>query len=53
MIEMRRKIKAQREQEVYRMVELKRNILEGIAVIVLMLLTVGVIFGITYLIVNR
>ena len=53
MIEMRRKIKAQREQEVYRMVELKRNIIEGIAIILLMLLTVGVIFGITYLAVNR
>ena len=53
MIEMRRKIKAQREQEVYRMIELKRNIIEGIAIIILMLLTVGVIFGITYLAVHR
>ena len=53
MIEMRRKIKAQREQEVYRMVELKRNILEGIAIILLMLLVVGIIFVITYLAVNR
>ena len=52
MIEMRRKIKAQREQEVYRMIELKRNIIEGIAIIILMLLTVGVIFGITYLAVH-
>ncbi len=53
MIEMRRKIKAQREQEVYRMVELKRNIIEGIAIILLMLLVVGIIFAITYLAVNR
>ena len=53
MIEMRRKIKAQREQEVYRMVELKRNIIEGIAIILLMLLVVGIIFAITYLAVHR
>lgn len=53
MIEMRRKIKAQREKEVYRVMEIKRNILEGIAIIGLMLLCAGLVFGIAYLYVNR
>jgi hypothetical protein len=53
MIEMRRKIAKQREDEVYRAMEIKRNILEGIAIILLMGLTVAVIFGIIYLAYNR
>lgn len=53
MIEMRRKIAKQREDEVYRAMEIKRNILEGIAIILLMGLTVAVIFGIVYLAYNR
>ena len=53
MIEMRRKIKAQREKEVYRVMEIKRNILEGIAIIGLMLLCAGLVLGIAYLYVNR
>ena len=53
MIEMRRKIKAQREKEVYRVMEIKRNILEGVAIIGLMLLCAGLVFGIAYLYINR
>lgn len=53
MIEMRRKIKAQREKEVYRMMEIKRNILEGVAIIGLMILIAGLLFGVAYLYVNR
>lgn len=53
MIEMRRKIKAQREKEVYRMMEIKRNILEGVAIIGLMILIAGLVFGVAYLYVNR
>ena len=53
MIEMRRKIAKQRQDEVYRMMEIKRNILEGIAIVILMGLTVAVIFGIIYLAYNR
>ena len=53
MIEMRRKIKAQREKEVYRMMEIKRNILEGVAIIGLMVLIAGLLFGVAYLYVNR
>ena len=53
MIEMRRKIAKQREDEVYRMMEIKRNILEGIAIIILMALTVAIIFGVIYLAYNR
>lgn len=53
MIEMRRKIKAQREKEVYRMIEWKRNILEAIAVLMLIVLIGGTLLGITYLYINR
>ena len=53
MIEMRRKIAKQRQDEVYRMMEIKRNILEGIAIVILMGLAVAVIFGIIYLAYNR
>ena len=53
MIEMRRKIAKQRQDEVYRMMEIKRNILEGIAIVILMGLTVAIIFGVTYLAYNR
>ena len=53
MIEMRRKIAKQRQDEVYRMMEIKRNILEGIAIVILMGLTVAIIFGVIYLAYNR
>lgn len=53
MIEMRRKIKAQREKEVYRMIEWKRNILEAVAVLMLIVLIGGALLGITYLYINR
>ena len=49
MIELRRKLKKQREQEVYRKRELKRNIIEGICIMALgALILCGVLF-ITYL----
>ena len=53
MIEMRRKIVKQREKEVYKAEEIKRNILEAIAVILLMALSAGLVLGIVYLYVNR
>lgn len=53
MIEMRRKIKAQREKEVYRIIEWKRNILEAVAVLMLIVLIGGTLLGITYLYINR
>jgi len=53
MIEMRRKIVKQREKEVYKAEEIKRNILEAIAVILLMVLSAGIILGMVYLYVNR
>lgn len=53
MIEMRRKIAKQRQDEVYRMMEIKRNILEGIAIVILMGLTIAIIFGVIYLAYNR
>jgi len=50
---MRRKIVKQREQEVYKAEELKRNLLEGIAIVLLICLTAGLLFGIGYLYFNR
>ena len=45
MIELRRKLKKQREQEVYRKRELKRNIIEGICIMALgALILCGVLF---------
>ena len=45
MIELRRKLKKQREQEVYRKRELKRSIIEGICILILgAMILCGVLF---------
>ena len=48
--EMQRKIRANREKQFYNAKERQRAILEGISIVVLLLLTAGMIFGILYLI---
>tara|TARA_B100000925_G_scaffold237277_1_gene186070 strand:- start:701 stop:1081 length:381 start_codon:yes stop_codon:yes gene_type:complete len=53
MIELRRKLRKQREDAIYRKREFKRQLLEVFLVIVLILLSAGVIFGIGYMVVNR
>ena len=53
MIELRRKLRKQREDEVYRKRELKRAILEGFAVLLLIILIAAFIGGIIYLYVNQ
>ena len=53
MIELRRKLKKQREDEIYRVRELKRNILEGVLIVILILLVAGTIFGIGYLALSK
>jgi len=53
MIELRRKLRKQREDAIYKKREMKRQALEAFLVIVLILLSAGVIFGIGYMVVNR
>lgn len=53
MIELRRKLRKQREEAIYKKREMKRNLLEVFLVLILILLTAGVIFGIGYMVVNR
>jgi len=53
MIELRRKIRKQREQEVYRRRKAWRNLWEGIAIVVLLALTSGTIFWLIWLINNH
>ena len=50
MIDLRREIKKKRDKEVYRVQELKRNILEGIFIVILMLLCTALIIGIVWFI---
>ena len=50
MIDLRREIKKKRDKEVYKMQELKRNIIEGIFIVALLLLLSGVMLGIVWLI---
>ena len=47
--EMRRKIRAQREKEIYKQKELQRNILDGIAIFILILVVSAAIGGMIYL----
>ena len=49
MIELRRKLKKRREQEVYRKRELKRQIIEFILVVLLIFLISCFILGVAYL----
>ena len=53
MIELRRKIRKQREQEVYRRRKAWRNLWEGIAIVVLLALTSVTIFWLIWLINNH
>ena len=53
MIELRRKLRKQREEEVYRKRELKRTLLEGFAVLFLILVLAVFVIGIIYLYINR
>lgn len=52
MIEMRRKIKAQREKEIYKQIEMRRAILEVVAAILLIALICALFVGIIYFYVN-
>ena len=49
LLEMRRKIRKDREQAVYRKQELKKNILDGIAIITLFTIVVGFLFFLVWL----
>jgi hypothetical protein len=51
--EMRRKIRAQREKEVYKQKELQRSILDGIAIGLLVLLVGGSIWGMILLAISQ
>tara|TARA_X000000950_G_scaffold7625_1_gene8353 strand:- start:492 stop:962 length:471 start_codon:yes stop_codon:yes gene_type:complete len=53
MIEMRRKIAKQREKDVYRKIEIQRQIIEIFAIVVMMGLISSSIFGLIYLFINR
>ena len=53
MIELRRKLRKQREEEVYRKRELKRQVLEFFAVLLLIVMVAGFIFGVGYLYFNQ
>ena len=53
MIELRRKLRKKREDEIYRKRELKRQILEVFLVLLLIVMVAGFIFGIGYLYFNR
>ena len=53
MIELRRKLRKQREEAIYKKREMKRNLLEVFLVLILILLSAGLIFGIGYMVVNR
>jgi len=53
MIELRRKLRKQREDEVYRKRELKRQVLEFFAVLLLIIVMAAFIGGLIYLFINR
>ena len=53
MIELRRKLRKQREDEVYRKRELKRALIEGFLVLLLIVVLAAFIGGLIYLYVNR
>ena len=53
MIELRRKLRKQREDEIYRKREFKRQVIEFFAVLLLIVITAGFIGGIGYLYFNR
>jgi len=53
MIELRRKLRKKREDEIYRKRELKRTILEFFLVLLLIVLMAAFVVGIVYLYINR
>ena len=53
MIELRRKLRKKREDEIYRKREMKRTLLEGFLVLLLIVMVAGFIGGIGYLYFNR
>ena len=53
MIELRRKLRKKREDEIYRKRELKRQILEVFLVLLLIVMVAGFIFGVGYLYFNK
>ena len=53
MIELRRKLRKQREEEIYRKRELRRTILEFFLVLLLIVVLAGFIGGLIYLFINR
>ena len=53
MIELRRKLRKKREDEIYRKREMKRTLLEGFLVLLLIVLAAGFIIGMIYLYLNR
>ena len=53
MIELRRKLRKKREDEIYRKRELKRQILEVFLVLLLIVMVAGFIFGVGYLYFNQ
>ena len=53
MIELRRKLRKQREDEVYRKREFRRQVIEFFAVLLLIVMVAGFIFGVGYLYFNQ
>jgi hypothetical protein len=53
MIELRRKLRKQREEEIYRKRELRRTILEFFLVLLLIVVLAGFVIGMIYLFINR
>lgn len=53
MIAMRRKIAKQREREVYRQIELRRTILEILAIIFIIAIGLGILGGFTYFLMQK
>ena len=53
MIELRRKLRKQREEAIYKKREFKKNLLEVFLVLILILLIGSLILGVGYLVVNR
>ena len=53
MIELRRKLRKKREDEIYRKREIKRQAIEAFLILLLILMVVGFIFGVGYLYFNQ
>ena len=53
MIELRRKLRKKREDEIYRKREMKRTLLEGFLVLLLIVMVAAFVIGMIYLYVNR